>query len=127
MSKLLITIGREKVWAELFEKEAPKTCRVIKRHAPLEGFLNHAKICDHEVFFQAPFFIDAKENPKFPVPGDIGFWNIRQTICIWYDKMEPLGPTNLFARITGNLKGFQKEARKTWSKQGTQIRFEVVD
>jgi len=127
MSKLLINIGKETARADLFEKEAPKTCKLLKKYSPLDGLLNHAKICDHEVFFQAPFFIDEKENPKIPIPGDIGFWNVRQTICIWYDKMEPLGPTNLFARITENLEGFQKDARNTWSKQGTKIRFQVLD
>ena len=126
MSTLRIKIGGEIVKAELQEKEAPQTCRIIKEFAPLEGKLTHAKICDHEVYFQVPFFIDEKENPKIPKVGDIGFWNVRQTICIWYDNMQPLGPTNLFARITDNLEGFQREAQKVWLKQGTRIRFEVV-
>jgi hypothetical protein len=127
MSRLLIKIGKETVRARLLEKEAPNTCRILKKFSPMEGLLNHAKICDHEVFFQAPFFIDEKENAVVPKPGDIGFWNVRQTFCIWYDKMEPLGPTNLFAQITDNLQGFQKEALNTWKKQGTKIRFEVID
>lgn len=127
MSTLMIKIGKETVKAKLLEKEAPNTSKILKRFFPLEGKLNHAKICDNEVFFQVPFLVDEKENFQLPQAGDIGFWNVRQTVCIWYDRMEPLGPTVLFARITDNLKGFQKEARATWLKQGTKIRFELID
>ncbi|HDR15192.1 MAG TPA: DUF3830 family protein [Desulfobacteraceae bacterium] len=126
MDQLKITIGNEIVRARLLEEEAPNVCKVIKKHCPLQGKLNHAKICDNEVFFQAPFFIEEKENFQLPQAGDIGFWNVRQTICVWYDDMKPLGPTICFARIIDNLKGFQKEARKTWEKQGTKIEFQLI-
>jgi len=127
MDRLKITIGNEIVTAELLDKEAPNVCKAIKEHLPLQGKLNHAKICNNEVFFQAPFFIDEKDNFKLPEPGDIGFWNVRQTICIWYDDMKPLGPTICFAKIIDNFKGFQKEAAKIWDKQGQLIKFEILN
>ena len=73
------------------------------------------------VFFPIPFFIDEQENPRVSEKGDIAFWNARQTICIFYDDMQPLGPTPTFGRITGNLEGFQREAVKVWEKPGTII------
>ena len=127
MSTVKIKIGRHTVRAKLLEEEAPKTCRIVKKFSPLEGKLNHSKICDNEVFFKVPFFIDEMENQQTAQAGDIGFWNVRQTFCIWYDDMIPLVPINLSAKITDNLEGFKKEARNTWLSQGTKIRFEVVD
>jgi hypothetical protein len=127
MSALLIRVGGTTARATLLEDVAPKTCEVIKREMPLEGCLHHAKICDNEVFFQVPFFIDNPENLQIPGSGDIGFWNVRQTICIWYDEMEPLGPTNLFARITVNLEGFRREVRKTWLAPGTLIQLRIEE
>ncbi|MBN2441565.1 MAG: DUF3830 family protein [Spirochaetales bacterium] len=127
MDQLKITIGNEIVKAKFLDKEAPNVCNVIREHCPLEGKLNHAKICNNEVFFQVPFFMDEKENFKLPEVGEIGFWNVRQTICIWYDDMKPLGPTICFAKITDNIEGFQKEAEKNWEKQGTSIKLEMMN
>jgi hypothetical protein len=124
MRRLKITVGDQVVMAKLLTDEAPETVQIIRSHLPIISRLNHSKICDNEVFFQVPFFIDKKENYRLPTIGDIGFWNIRQTICIWYDSMQPLGPTILFGKIVENLEGFKKEARQTWERQGTPIRIE---
>jgi len=125
VGEVIMKLDDQIVLVKLLEELAPRTCQIIRSHLPLESRLNHAKICDNEVFFQVPFFIDEKENFTFPKVGDLGFWNVRQTICIWYDKMEPLGPTILFGRIIENLEGFKKIAMKTWIKQGTIIRVEI--
>ena len=125
MSQLKIRLGDQIVRAKLLEDNAPRTCEIVKAHLPMVSRLSHAKICDNEVFFQVPFFIDEKENFTLPKAGDIGFWNVRQTICVWYDQMEPLGPTILFARIIENLEGFKKVAMETWSQQGAVIRVEL--
>lgn len=125
MDIIKITIGNQVVMAKLLTDEAPETVKIIQSHLPMESRVNHSKICDNEVFFQVPFFIDKKENYTLPKIGDIGFWNIRQTICIWYDTMQPLGPTILFGKIVENLSGFKKVATETWKRQGTPIRVEM--
>lgn len=126
MKELIITIGDERVKAKLLWDKAPQTCALIEKHAPLEGRLNHAKVCDNEVFFQVPFFLDEKENPVWPVAGDIGYWPVRQTVCIWYGDMKPLGPTNLFAKIVPeDLPIFAEIASYVWKKQGYRIKFQV--
>ncbi len=124
MDRLKITIGNQVVIAKLLTDEAPVAVHIIGSHLPIISRLNHSKICDNEVFCQVPFFIDTRENYRLPTIGDIGFWNIRQTVCIWYDSMQPLGPTILFGKIIENLEGFKKEARQTWERQGTPIRIE---
>ena len=129
MKKLKITIGDVEVKARLLLEKAPNTIKILESsQKDLVGKLNHAKICDNEVFFQSPVFIDGKENPVYPVAGDIGYWTVRQTICIWYGEMEPLGPTNLFAQIElEDLPKFATEGKKVWNQQGTLIKFEFIE
>jgi hypothetical protein len=47
--------------------------------------------------------------------------NARQTLCIFFDDMVPLGPVTTFGRITGNLGGLQREAAEVWEKPGKRI------
>lgn len=119
--EITILIGDEECTAELLTEQAPRTCEAIENALPLTGLLNHAKLVDREVFFPVPFFIDEQENPKVSEKGDLAFWNGRQTVCIFYDDMVPLGATPTFGRITGNLQGFQREAARVWEKPGTMI------
>lgn len=119
--EITILIGDEECKAELLTELAPRTCEIIENALPLTGALSHAKLVDREVFFPVPFFIDEQENPRTSEKGDLAFWNSRQTLCIFYDDMVPLGATPTFGRITGNLDGFQKEAVKVWEKAGAPI------
>jgi hypothetical protein len=119
--EITILIGDEECTAELLTEQAPRICKAIENALPLTGLLNHAKLVDREVFFPVPFFIDEQENPKVSEKGDLAFWNGRQTICIFYDDMVPLGATPTFGRITSNLEGFQREAARVWEKPGTMI------
>jgi hypothetical protein len=119
--EITILIGTEMCTAELLTDLAPRTCRIIEEALPLAGILSHAKLVDREVFFQVPFFIDEPENLKLSEKGDLAFWNGRQTLCIFFDDMVPLGPVPTFGRITGNLEGLQREAAEVWEKPGKRI------
>ncbi len=119
--EVTILIGAETCTAELLADLAPKTCRIIEAALPLTGLLSHAKLVDREVFFQVPFFIDEPENLRLSVKGDLAYWNARQTLCIFFDDMVPLGPVTTFGRVTGNLEGLQREAAAVWEKAGKRI------
>ena len=122
MSKeIIMTIGNEECTVELLTEQAPRMCEIIESALPLTGMATHAKLVGREVFFPVPFYIDEQENPQISEKGDLAFWNARQTLCIFYDDMKPLGATPTFGRITGNLEGFQREAVKVWEKPGTII------
>ena len=70
-----------------------------------------------------PLFQDVMENPtKEQEPGNLCFWSIRQTIPIFYEKVQGLGPITLWAKITENLEGVKREGRKIWMKEGVKIR-----
>ena len=119
--EIIMTIGDEECTVELLTEQAPHTCKIIEGILPLAGMATHAKLVNREVFFPVPFYIDEQENPQVSEKGDLAFWNARQTLCIFYDDMKPLGATPTFGRITGNLEGFQREAVKVWEKPGTII------
>ena len=121
VKEIFIQIGEEECTVELLTEQAPRTCEIIEQALPITGLATHAKLVDREVFFPVPFYIDAEENSKVSEKGDLAFWNARQTLCIFYDDMTPLGATPTFGRITGNLAGFQREAVKVWEKPGTII------
>ena len=119
--EIIMTIGDEACTVELLTAQAPRTCEIIEGALPLAGMATHAKLVSREVFFPVPFYIDEQENPQVSEKGDLAFWNARQTLCIFYDDMKPLGATPTFGRITRNLEGFQREAVKVWEKPGTII------
>ncbi len=121
LQAISIRIGNETCTAELLTNLAPKTCRIIEAALPLTGVLSHAKLVDREVFFQVPFFIDEPENLRPSEKGDLAYWNARQTLCIFFDDMVPLGPVTTFGRVTGNLEGLQREAAEVWEKAGKRI------
>jgi hypothetical protein len=123
--EIIILIGKEECTADLLTDLAPRTCRIIEDALPLTGILSHAKLVDREVFFQVPFFIDEPENMKVSEKGELAYWNARQTLCIFFDDMVPLGPVTTFGRITGNLEGLQREAGEVWEKPGKRITFKA--
>ena len=125
MSKMKITIGNVVAKAELLEKEAPTICARMTSAMPIEGMLTSAKIVDNEMTFSVPFFIDEIENSHPTVSGDIAFWNVLQTICLFYGDHNPLGPVCVWAKFSENQEGFKKEADKVFANQGTRIRLEL--
>lgn len=128
MKQLKLTYAGESYYAKLLTDKAPKACAAIESICPFQSKMQHAKICDNEMFFQAPVNIDEEENPTYSCPGHVSFFNFRQTVCIWYDKMVPLGFCNQFAEMDEvTLKRFAEMARKLWEKEGGLILVEVVD
>jgi hypothetical protein len=127
MRKISLTLGKERAIAALLEKEAPKMCDAIWSFLPWEADTYHARICPNELIFMMPAIIESMENPVLPGKGDVGYWLARQCVNIWYDDTQPLGKTELFAKIVENLEGFQKEARKVFKNPGVKIKVEKVE
>jgi len=128
MKKLRILFAERIVYAKLLVDEAPKTVAALEAHCPFEALLHHAKICDNEIFFHAPFNVDENENPVYSAPGHVGFFNTRQTICMWYDTTVPLGCCNLFALVEPRSMQLLAEAcAHVWDEQGGIVKLEVVD
>ena len=121
IKEITLIIGEESCTATMLTEQAPNLCAAIEKALPITARLTHAKLVDREIFLQLPFCIDVMENDKLSANGDVGFWNGRQTLCIFYDEMKPLGTQPTFARLTGNLEGFRREAAEAWEKPGKLI------
>jgi hypothetical protein len=105
----------------LLEDEAPETCKKVMASLPLKGNLIHAKIAGREFFFKAPFFCDPENQVQAHQAGNIGFYDGANSICVFYEAEPGIGTVNLFAKISENLSGIQKEGEKGWKKQGAII------
>lgn len=128
MSKrLLLRFPNENISsvAELWEREAPRTCETIWRALPFEGDLIHAMWSGPETYLpiDPSIRIEPEHQSMHPLPGEIGFYAISGGRIIgWPEDMAevaffygrgarpsmPTGPVamNLFARIVENLEGF---------------------
>lgn len=129
MKKLKMTFHGKEFYARLLTEEAPHTVAAIEAAGPFESRVGYAKLADREFFFQTPAFFDEAENPTYSQKGHVIFYSPRQSICVFYDELIPLGYSNQFAVIEDEeqLELLKKEADTIWEKQGDIIRVEVVE
>jgi hypothetical protein len=129
--KLLIEIGDERIEAELLWDKAPNFCKVLWDRMPFTGRVNMAKICSNELMIMAPFTMPAENTKEKPISGDIGWWDWRQCINLWYDDLGPLGPLGAtachFARVTKNLEGAARVGARNWAKAGEKVTFKKLE
>ncbi len=122
--KIVIQVGNEKAVATLLWDEAPNICSKIWENLPIESTVHSAKVCNHELIIMLPLTIE-RENLKPVTVGDVGWWDVRSAINIWFDDPGPNGPlglTALFAKITDNLEGLSREGMKVWAKQAARVK-----
>ena len=110
--KLLIEVGGEKATVKLLWSEAPQICQTLWDSLPLESTAHHAKLCNHEYMAQLRLEAPA-ENFKEVRIGDLGWWERKQTLNLWYDDPGPngpLGPTCRFRNLNSFNVTFRVEA-----------------
>lgn len=120
---LILEFGEEVSEIELFWNAAPNICEQIWSHLPIESFVTPAKVCGNEIIFMLPFTV-GRENLQIPKIGDVGWWDKRVCVNIWYGDpgpIGPLGPTALFGRVSDNLEGIARQAHKNWIDAGTRM------
>jgi hypothetical protein len=126
MAGMRIICEAEVIEADLLEDEAPRICRYMRAVLPLDGTMVHAKFAGEETIVMVPFFAD-QENPKLNVvPGDIGYYPGRQTICLFYGETKPFGEVSYFARVSSNLDGLARCGRKLLEVGHLPVRLEVI-
>jgi hypothetical protein len=102
---------------ELIRHLAPRTVDAIAKKLPIEG---RAAIWKEEVYFEVPVKM-GEEKPKPKVgKGDIAFWPMGSSICIFYGESQPYSPVNVLGKVTKNLEIFANV------KSGSVIRLERV-
>lgn len=118
-----VTTG-ESVVAELLDKEAPQTCRLVWELLPLEGKMIHGMYSGPEVFMllDNPQPAPPENQVQIPLPGELLYFydpggsaftgtQPQAEICLIYNRgVTARGPegaptyANLFARIPGDWK-----------------------
>lgn len=124
-----------KVFAELLEKKAPKTCKAILRALPVENKVIHAIWAGEEIFFDGfplPETLEFENEMNTVEPGDVACLSsyIKHSLtykkdgtsfCIFYGKARPRKgvdetvDVNVFAKI---------KDIETITKIGRRIRWE---
>jgi hypothetical protein len=102
MMKTQIRSGKLKAAIELFEDHAPRTVQKISRLLPITVPLCHAKFAGEELMFMIPAVIEPEFFKPSIEPGDVLYYPIQQTICLFFgDHIVPFGqgPFNTIGKI----------------------------
>ena len=104
--KTRIRSGKHEAVIELFEDRAPETTQKIRQLLPITVPLCHAKFAGNELMFMIPAVIEPEFFKPSIEPGDVLYYPIQQTICLFFgDHIVPFGqgPFNTIGRIdSGN-------------------------
>lgn len=98
-----IEIMGKTIKAEYLTDKAPEICKAMEEASPFDGQALHAKFAGQEIIVMVPFYADPENEILNVVPGDIGYYPGRQTICIFYGKTKPFGKVSVFAKVTEGL------------------------
>jgi hypothetical protein len=116
-----IRLGREVATAILLEDRAPETCAAFWAALPLQATINHAKHAGPEFFFIVPLMLDMESPVVAQEAGNLGYYPLRQTVCVFYGDTPGVGAVTPFAKIVTNLEGIAREGRRSWDKQGERV------
>jgi len=121
--ELKLRVGDEVASFVLFEDAAPKTCRKLVESLPLKSVAIIAKVAGLEIMMRVPFFVDTGGENEVTAqkPGNVCFVPGSQNVCIFCEDLPGLGPCSWIGRITENLEGIQREARKCKKQQGAEM------
>ena len=124
MSKeVKITIGEEECQMLLFEDKAPNICKKMVESLPIKSNAILAKVAGSEIMIRTPFFFDGSPENEIQAQqaGNVCYWPFSQNICIFCEELPGLGAVSLIGKITGNLEGMVREAKKCRTKQGAEV------
>ena len=96
---------------------SPRTVDAIVRLLPIEG---RAALWKSEIYFELPLKIGMEKPKTTAKQGDLAYWPLGRSFCIFLKNMRPYSPVNLVGRITENLEVFSRV------KSGVKIRVERV-
>lgn len=117
-----IRSGKLKATIELFEDRVPQAVQRIRPLLPTAVPLCHAKFAGDELMFMIPAVIEPENFKSSIESGDVLYYPIQQTICLFYgDHIVPFGqgPFNAIGRIVDGRADLEQLA-ETIVRQGFQ-------
>ena len=100
--KTQIRSGTLKAVIELFDDRAPRTTQRLLGLLPITVPLCHAQFAGHELMFMIPAVIEPEFFKPSIEPGDVLYYPIQQTICLFFgEHIVPFGqgPFNTIGKI----------------------------
>ncbi|MEM3641690.1 MAG: cyclophilin-like fold protein [Candidatus Bathyarchaeia archaeon] len=114
-----------KFTATLLEDAAPKACKVLWDHLPIEGRAAQARYGGEEFFFNTDLNIEAENQKKDFKAGDIAFnphpkW---KAIIIYYgNNIAITTPYNHIAKISEKLDELKAVGERIWLQGAEKVR-----
>lgn len=107
----------------LFEEKAPQTCNRLVESLPLKSSTIIAKVAGLEIMIRVPYFLDTGGENEITAQeaGNVCFVPGAQNVCVFCERLPGLGPCSWIGKITDNLEGIQREARKCRARQGAEV------
>jgi len=110
---IIATVGEGE--GELIRHLAPRTVDAIVKKLPFEG---RAALWKEEVYFEIPVKMGEEKAKSKVAKGDLAFWPMGNSLCIFYGESQPYSPVNIVGKVTKNLELFERV------KSGSVIRVE---
>jgi hypothetical protein len=121
--ELKLRVGDEVATLALFDDKAPKSCKRLIESLPLNSSAIIAKVAGLEIMIRVPFFLDSGGENEITAQeaGNVCFVPGAQNVCVFCEDLPGLGPCSWIGKITDNLEGIQREARKCKEQQGAEV------
>jgi len=118
-----LRIGDEVATLVLFEDKAPESCRRLVESLPLKSSAIIAKVAGLEIMIRVPYFLDSGGENEITAQeaGNVCFVPGAQNVCVFCEQLPGLGPCSWIGKITDNLEGIQRVARKCKEQQGAEV------
>jgi hypothetical protein len=103
--QIIFEIGENFAIGELYRIKAPLTYAAILDilpHTDKGSVYKNAQIA-----IRIPGTIGLEKSTKEIDKGDIAYWPLGKSICVYYDKIEPYSPVNVVGKILDGLDYFK--------------------
>jgi len=105
--KIEMKLGDHKIQCELLDEDAPLTCDKLWESLPVKSLTTNAKFVGDELIVMVPVMADEENQLKDVGRGDVGYYPLQQTLCIFFGDLLPFGFCNIVAKVTEGLDGLK--------------------
>ena len=103
---------------ELNRIYASRTVEALRDALPISSVVNIWK--GKEVYFPVNIKRGFEKPTKKVDKGDLAYWSQGDSLCIFFEEIEPYSQVNIVGKITSNLEIFEKV------KRGSRIKMELI-
>lgn len=121
--RIEMALGDAVAEVELYQDKCSRTVEAFMSLLPFGSTVNHAKVAGAEFFCFVPMVEELESPVVKQATGNLGYYPLRQTLCVFYEDMPGAGQVTPLGRIVTNLDAVIREGLKAWQQQGAEVRF----